>query len=278
MDMETRIVLAGRGPTATELARRSAARGRRVTVLRTQREEDIVALQPAEPDAEVQVVERAERGDVVIEDGQESGDTRRGLLAMLAGAIDVATVIAVCTELDLVTDLAPAVPAPERVVGFHLSFAAPTPQLVEVIPGLATARSAVEASTAVAQEFEFDVVTAPDRPGFLVDAVLVPYLNQVLQALDDGIASGEDIDTAVRLGLGYPLGPLALLDRMGLDRHLAVAEAIHAETADPHAAPPPLLRRMVAAGWTRAASGRGFTRRGPDQEADEARDGGRSGP
>ena len=101
-------------------------------------------------------------------------------------------------------------------------------------------------------------VVVKDRPGFLVDALQLPYLNDVIDAYDEELASADDIDVAIRLGLGYSAGPLELLDARGLDVHLTATEAIYNATLDPRYAPPPLLRQMVAAGLLGSKAGRGF--------------------
>lgn len=258
---DVELVILGCGATAIEVARRLGAAGRRVTVLPAGGVDGSNGLSEALPDMELSSLRdpgEVPAGAVVIEDGGLIGDARRALLSDLSTALDDDIVLAAVVESVGVGELAAASARPGRVVGVHLSFAASTPQLFEVVAGLDTEREAVERCTTALHALDFDVIPAPDRPGFLVDAVLRPYLNQVIQALDDGIASAEDIDTAVELGLGYPVGPLTVLDRLGLDEHLAVTTAMHSETQHPDDAPPPLLRRMVAAGRTGDRAGRGF--------------------
>jgi 3-hydroxybutyryl-CoA dehydrogenase len=266
------LVIVGSGATAVEVARRLGAAGRAVAVLPAGGVDGTSGLRDVLPDVELSPLPgpgHVPTGTMVLEEGGLTGDARHALLADLSAALDDDVVLAPVVESVGVGKLAAASARPGRVVGVHLSFAAPTPQLFEVIAGLDTEPEAAERCTAALRELDFDVIPAPDGPGFLVDAVLRPYLNQVIQALDDGIASAEDIDTAVELGLGYPIGPLSVLDRLGLDHHLAVTTAMHDETQDPHDAPPPLLRRMVTAGRNGERAGRGFRAGIPDTPNEE---------
>lgn len=266
------LVIVGSGATAVEVARRLGAAGRAVLVLPAGGVDGTSGLSEALPDVELSSLAdpaHVPTGATVLEDGGLTGDPRRALMSDLSAALDDDVVLAPVVESVGVGELAAASTHPGRVVGVHLSFAAPTPQLFEVVAGLDTEPEAVERCTAALRDLDFDVIRAPDRPGFLVDAVLRPYLNQVIQALDDGIASAKDIDTAVELGLGYPIGPLTVLDRLGLDHHLAVTRAMHDETQDRHHAPPPLLRRMVTAGRTGERAARGFRTGTPDTPNEE---------
>ncbi len=266
------LVIVGSGATAVEVARRLGAAGRAVAVLPTGGVDGRSGLSQALPDVEPSPLEgpgHVPTGATVLEDGGLTGDARQALLSDLSAALADDVVLAPVVESVGVGEHAATSTRPGRVVGVHLSFAAPTPQLFEVVAGIDTEPEAVERCTAALRALDFDVIPAPDRPGFLVDALLRPYLNQVIQALDDGIASAEDIDTAVELGLGYPIGPLTVLDRLGLDHHLAVTTAMHDETQDPHDAPPPLLRRMVTVGRTGERVGRGFRAGTPDAPNEE---------
>lgn len=269
---ELKLVLVGSGATVVEVARRLGAADRAVTVLAAAGVDGTDGLSEALPDVELASLDdpgEVPVGATVMEDGGLAGEARHALLADLSAALADDVVLAPVVESVGVGELAAASARPGRVVGVHLSFAAPTPQLFEVVAGLDTTPEAVERCTATLHDLDFDVIPAPDRPGFLVDAVLRPYLNQVIQALDDDIASAEDIDTAVELGLGYPIGPLTVIDRLGLDHHLTVTTAMHDETQDPHDAPPPLLRRMVAARRTGERAGRGFRIGTPDTPNEE---------
>jgi 3-hydroxybutyryl-CoA dehydrogenase len=206
----------------------------------------------------------------VIEAVVEDLAVKRALLPEVAAAVGEAAIIATNTSALSVTELATAVPRPERFGGLHFFNPAPLMRLVEVVRALQTADATVQALLDFAVRLGKEPVETRDGPGFLVNRLLMPYLNQVVQAYDDGIASARDIDTAVELGLGYPMGALTLLDLIGLDTHLHATEAAYRDTLDPKFAPPPLLRRMVAAGYLGRKSGRGF-RVGSESDDESAR-------
>ncbi|MDQ7828391.1 MAG: 3-hydroxybutyryl-CoA dehydrogenase [Armatimonadota bacterium] len=157
-----------------------------------------------------------------------------------------------------ITEMAAATGRPERVVGMHFFNPVPVMPLVEVVRGLRTAEATVEAAKAFAATLGKRVVVVKDSPGFIVNRLLVPYLLDAVRALELGVASREDIDTAVTLGLNHPMGPLTLLDFVGLDTTYYIAQAMYEEFRDPRYAPPPLLRRMVLAGYLGRKTGRGF--------------------
>jgi 3-hydroxybutyryl-CoA dehydrogenase len=158
-----------------------------------------------------------------------------------------------------VTDLAAALPNPARVAGLHFFNPAPVMRTVEIVHALQTDPELVQALVRLVDTLpDKTPVVVKDRPGFLVNALLLPYLNDVIQELDDGLATAEDIDVALELGLGYRTGPLAMLDMIGLDVHLHATESVYAATRDNRYAPPPLLRQMVAAGQLGTKSGHGF--------------------
>src|SRR5262245_18549664 len=152
---------------------------------------------------------------------------KRALLPEVADAVGEAAIIATNTSALSVSELATAVPRPERFGGLHFFNPAPLMRLVEVVRALQTADATVQALLDFAARLGKEPVETKDRPGILVNRLLMPYLNQVVQAYDDGIASARDIDTAVELGLGYPMGALTLLDLIGLDTHLYATEAAY---------------------------------------------------
>jgi 3-hydroxybutyryl-CoA dehydrogenase len=195
---------------------------------------------------------------IVIEAVVEELDAKRELLQRLGDLLDDDAIVATNTSALSVTELARSYARPERIGGLHFFNPAPLMELVEVVVGLDTAPEVEAGLTAFAQEIGKTPVTTKDRPGFLVNRLLMPYLNQAVQVYDDGIASAEDIDAAVELGLGYPLGPLKLLDLIGLDNHEHATRAAYEQTLDPDFAPPPLLSRMVAAGRLGRKAGRGL--------------------
>jgi 3-hydroxybutyryl-CoA dehydrogenase len=202
--------------------------------------------------------------DLVIEAVVENRDTKRELLAAVAAAVGPTAVIASNTSALSVTDLAAAVPAPERVAGLHFFNPAPLMPVVEVVAALQTARPVVETLAGFVSELGKTPVEVKDRPGFLVNRLLMPYLNDVVAEFDADLASAEDIDLALKLGLGYRMGPLELLDLIGLDTHHHATTSAYEATLDPQFAPPPLLTQMVAAGFHGRKTGRGFRLGGTD--------------
>jgi len=195
---------------------------------------------------------------VAIEAVVEDLAVKRALLGRLGDVLSADALVATNTSALSVTELARAYARPERVGGLHFFNPAPLMQLVEVVVAVDTSEETAAALSAFAERIGKQPVTTKDRPGFLVNRLLMPYLNQALQAYDDGIASARDVDLAVELGLGYPMGPLTLLDLIGLDNHEHATLAAYEQTKDPDFAPPPLLSRMVAAGRLGRKTGRGL--------------------
>jgi 3-hydroxybutyryl-CoA dehydrogenase len=215
--------------------------------------DDVIARVSATTD----VADLASAG-VVIEAVVEDPEVKRLLFAALCEVIGDDVVVASNTSAISLTALAATVPNPGRFAGLHFFNPAPLMKLVEVVAAEQTAPETLEFLEGVAVSLGKESVTTRDRPGFLVNRLLMPYLNQVVQAYDDGIASAEDIDAALRLGLGYPMGGLELLDVIGLDTHRHATTAAFEQTHDPHLSPPPLLGRMVDAGYLGRKADRGF--------------------
>ncbi|HEX5608899.1 MAG TPA: 3-hydroxyacyl-CoA dehydrogenase NAD-binding domain-containing protein [Solirubrobacterales bacterium] len=206
------------------------------------------------------VLDVAELGacDLVVEAVVEQAEVKAELLAQIAGVVREDCLIATNTSALSVTELANAVPGPERFAGLHFFNPVPLMELVEVVEALQSSEQTLAALEELGRRIGKHPVRVKDRPGFLLNRVLMPYLNQVVQDYDDEIASAEDIDAALRLGLGYPMGALELLDVIGLDVHRHATEAAYEQTRTPSLSPPPLLGRMVAAGRLGRKSGRGF--------------------
>ncbi|WP_067670887.1 3-hydroxyacyl-CoA dehydrogenase family protein [Nocardia miyunensis] len=196
--------------------------------------------------------------DLVIEAVFEDRDVKFALLQSVCEAIGPDAVIVTNTSALSVSDLATAVPATTGFAGLHFFNPAPLMKVIEVVRGLQTADTLVHRLIAFVESLGKTPVVVKDRPGFLVNHLLIPYLNDVIQEYDDELASAEDLDTAIRLGLGHKLGPLELLDLIGLDVHLHATESAYAATHDIRFAAPPLLRSMVAAGRLGSKSGSGF--------------------
>jgi 3-hydroxybutyryl-CoA dehydrogenase len=140
----------------------------------------------------------------------------------------------------------------------HFFNPVPAMKLVEVIKGLATDQASFEATKALAEKVGKEVVSCEDKAGFVVNRLLLPFLNEACFTLEEGVSSIEDIDKAVNLGLNHPMGPFALADFIGLDTCLAIMEVLHKELGEDKYRPSPLLRKYVAAGWLGKKSGRGF--------------------
>lgn len=196
----------------------------------------------------------------VIEAATENEPVKLALFTQLDRVIvDPDAILASNTSSIPIARLAGATARPDRVVGMHFFNPATVQKLVEVIPSQLTAESTVTAVTTFATEtLGKTVIRAKDRAGFVVNALLIPYLLSAIRMFEAGHASAEDIDTGMVLGCAHPMGPLTLTDLVGLDTTLAVAESLYAEYAEPTYAPPPLLRRMVESGMLGRKSGRGF--------------------
>lgn len=197
--------------------------------------------------------------DLVVEAVSEDAEVKGAILGEVAAVAGERVPILTNTSALPVTALAAGLPNPARVAGLHFFNPAPLMRTVEVVRALQTGADLIGKLVALVKTLEGkEPVVVRDRPGFLVNALLMPYLNDVIAEYDDGLATAEDIDLALKLGLGYKSGPLELLDLIGLDVHLHATESAYAATRDGRYAPPPLLRQMVAAGWLGAKSGRGF--------------------
>jgi 3-hydroxybutyryl-CoA dehydrogenase len=198
------------------------------------------------------------RADLAIEAIVEDEGAKRSVFAELDGLLGPEAILATNTSSISVTKLAAATRRATQVVGMHFFNPVPLMQLLEVTRGLQTSDATAAAAVTLGERLGKTVVTSRDTPGFIVNRILVPLLNEACFALQEGLASAEDIDTAVRLGLNHPMGPLALADLIGLDTILAICEVLHRELGEDKYRPAPLLRQYVAAGWTGRKSGRGF--------------------
>lgn len=198
--------------------------------------------------------------DIVIEAATEREDIKLDLFRRLGETLTQPdAVLASNTSSLQIVRLAKAAGRPEHTVGLHFFSPVPVMKLVEVIPALTTSDESLErARTFVTEKLGKTAIVAPDRPGFVVNVLLVPYMFAAIRLLEGGHASPEDIDTGMRLGCGHPIGPLALLDAIGLDTVRSAGLGMYEEFKDPTYAPPPLLNRLVDAGFLGKKSGRGF--------------------
>jgi 3-hydroxybutyryl-CoA dehydrogenase len=195
---------------------------------------------------------------IVVESVVEDLDVKRELFAELDRVCDDDTILATNTSTLPVIDIAMTTKRPDRVVGLHFFNPAPRMPLVEIVPTLTTTPETVDVIRRFAESCGKESVTAKDHAGFIVNALLFPYLNSAVKMVEAEIASKEDIDAAMRGGCGFPMGPLELLDLVGLDTSLAILEALSGDRGDPCSAPAPLLKRMVTAKQLGRKTGQGF--------------------
>jgi 3-hydroxybutyryl-CoA dehydrogenase len=194
--------------------------------------------------------------EAVAEDEQMKVEVFKKLDAVLE---DPDAILATNTSSIPIIKLAVTTKRPEQVIGMHFFNPVPVLKLVEVISSLLTSDATTERVHEYAKtDLNKRVITSPDRAGFVVNALLIPYLLSAVRMLESGFASAEDIDTGMVVGCAHPMGPLALTDLIGLDTTLAVAESLYEEFKEPHLAPSPLLSRMVQAGLLGRKSGQGF--------------------
>lgn len=195
---------------------------------------------------------------LVIEAATENLQLKQHILQQVAANVAADCLIATNTSSLSVTQLAASIEHPERFIGVHFFNPVPMMALVEIIRGLQTSDSTYAQALVVTEKVGKTPITAGNRPGFVVNRILVPMINEAIFVRQEGLASAEDIDTGMRLGCNQPIGPLALADLIGLDTLLAIMEAFHEGFSDSKYRPAPLLKEMVAAGWLGRKSGRGF--------------------
>lgn len=196
--------------------------------------------------------------DLVIEAVFEDLATKRDLFGKLNTICPEDTIFASNTSTLSITEIASGCGREDRVVGMHFCLPAQLMKLIEMSPGLNTSTETFDAAWAWTEAAGQIPVRTQDKPGFILNALLVPFNNDCIRAVEAGVAEPGDIDQAIKVGLGYRMGPLELIDLIGLDTQVRLCEAFYPITNDPRAATPPLLRRMVAAGHLGRKSGRGF--------------------
>lgn len=196
--------------------------------------------------------------DYVVEAATESLAVKQQIFTDLDRACRPGVILASNTSSISITALAARTRRPEQVIGLHFMNPVPLMKLCELIRGLPTSDATYEATRALAERLGKETVVSRDIPGFIVNRVLMPLCNEACFALYEGIATAEDIDRAIVLGLNHPMGPLRLMDLIGLDTTLAILEVLHRDLGESKYRPCPLLRQYVAAGWLGRKAGRGF--------------------
>ena len=215
----------------------------------------------AEPDAvlaRVEPVDDLVPADLMIEAVVEDATVKEDVFRRADALLPDEAILASNTSSIPIGSLAAATSRPDRVIGMHFFNPVPVLQLVEIVRGRETSDETAEAITELARELGKTPAVANDFPGFVSNRILMPFLNEAVQALEEGVAEAEAIDTIAKLGFNHPLGPLALADLIGLDTCVAIMEVLHEGLGDERYAPRPLLRELVAAGKLGRKSGEGF--------------------
>ena len=196
--------------------------------------------------------------DLVIEAATEDHATKVEMFRQLDEVTRPEVILASNTSSIPIADLGAATKRPDRVMGMHFFNPVPVMGLIELVKAITTADETVEFGRAWGVRLGKTTVESRDRAGFIVNMLLIPYLNSAIRLLEEGFATREDIDTAIHLGLNHPMGPLQLIDLIGVDTTMFVANVLYEEFKEPLFAPPPLLKRMVTAGHLGRKTGRGF--------------------
>ena len=196
--------------------------------------------------------------DLAIEAATENEELKKKIFKDLDGVVKEGGILATNTSSIPITRIAAVTKRPEAVIGMHFMNPVPVMQLVELIRGAATSDETYQRTRAAAEKMGKTTVVSRDFPGFIVNRILIPMLNEACFALMEGLGTVEDIDTAMKLGTNQPMGPLQLADFIGLDTCLYIAEVLHKGLGDSKYRPCPLLRQYVDAGWFGKKSGRGF--------------------
>jgi 3-hydroxybutyryl-CoA dehydrogenase len=196
--------------------------------------------------------------DLVIEAATEDLQTKLEIFRVLDGITRPDIVLATNTSSLPIVQMGTQTKRPDKVVGMHFFNPPPVMKLLELVRGITTSEETMDFARGMGERLGKTVVVAKDRAGFIVNYLLTYYLNSAIRMLEEEFATKEDIDTAVKLGLSHPMGPFELLDLIGLDTMMSVAEVLYDEFRDPDVAPPPMARRMVHAGFLGRKSGKGF--------------------
>lgn len=198
------------------------------------------------------------QADLVIEAISEEMEVKKKILREIDGIVQPSAIFATNTSSLSITELASVTKRPEQVIGMHFFNPVPVMKLVEVISGQCTSEETLQTTLTLCEQLGKTAVRVSEAPGFVVNRILIPMINEAIGEYADGVATVEEIDTAMQLGANHPMGPLALGDFIGLDVCLAIMEVLNNEYADPKYRPHPLLRKMVRAGQLGRKSGKGF--------------------
>lgn len=196
--------------------------------------------------------------DLVIEASSENMDLKKHLFAEVDRVCPEHTILATNTSCLSVIEIAMATSRPEKVISLHFMNPAPVMKLLEVVRTVATSDATMEISRRFGESLGKNIIVVQDTPGFVVNRLLIPFIIHAISLFEVGLATKEDIDIGVSLGLGHPMGPLRLADLIGLDIVLQITEYIYEELKDPRYIKPMLLKKMVSAGWLGRKTGRGF--------------------
>jgi 3-hydroxybutyryl-CoA dehydrogenase len=196
--------------------------------------------------------------DLVIEAAIENMDLKKKIFSELDKICPQHAILATNTSCLSIIDMAVATKRPDKVLGLHFFNPAPVMKLLEVVRTVATSEETLKAGKNFGKSVDKTIVLVQDAPGFIVNRLMVPQILNAIQMLESGVATREDIDTGMTLGLNYPMGPLALADLVGLDTLLFIANGIYEELRDTQYATPTLLKKMVTAGWLGRKTGKGF--------------------
>eukprot|EP01080_Neovahlkampfia_damariscottae_P009423 gene9423-1630_t len=197
--------------------------------------------------------------DFVVEAATEHTETKLKIFEELSNNSKDETILASNTSSISITKLAQVTKRPDKVIGMHFMNPVPVMKLVEVINGLQTSIDTYTTTVQLTNEMNKEIVVSKDSPGFIINRILMPYINEAVQVLHEGIANAEDIDKGMKLGTNVPMGPLTLAEFIGLDTCLSIMKVLHTEFGDSKYRPSPLLVKMVEAGWYGKKNGKGFS-------------------